>query len=172
VTSGTRPADPSAKTQDSRIKHYTINDRGEIMLKSIAPAVLALAFACTAQADLTVWKDYTLSDSVWQVTTVKVKANMQDAYLEGIKKTWVASNEIEDYKVYASDLPQSGDFNLLLVVKFKNNEMLAPNQARYDAFMAKWGADRDKQTTEMAQRDYPGMRELTGEYALREVTFK
>ena len=149
------------------------------MLKFVAPAVLALAFACSAKADLTAWKDYTLSDSVWVVTTVKVKANMMEAYLEGLRKTWVPSSQvgkdlgqIEDYKIYISDLPQSGDFNLLLVVKFKNNEMLAPNQARYEAFMAKWGADRDKETTEIAQRDYPGMRERTGEYALREVTIK
>ena len=150
------------------------------MHKFIAPAVLTLTLAWgTANAELEVWKDYSLSDSVWVVTTVKVKANMQEAYLEGLKKTWIESSQIskelgqiEDYKIFASDLPQSGDFNMLLVVKFKNNEMLAPNQARYDAFMAKWGADRDKQTTEMAQRDYPGMRELTGEYAFREVTFK
>ena len=149
------------------------------MLKSIAPALmLALAWG-TANADLEVYKDYDLSDSVWVVTTVKVKANMQDAYLEGLKKTWIASSQIskelgqiEDYKIYASDLPQSGDFNLLLVVKFKNNEMVAPNKARYEAFMAKWGAERNKETNEIAQRDYPAMRELTGEYAFREVTIK
>jgi hypothetical protein len=150
------------------------------MRKSIAPAVLSLALAWgTANADLEVWKDYSLSDSVWVVTTVKVKANMQDAYLEGLKKTWVASNQIakelgqiEDYKIYASDFPQSGDFNLLLVVKFKNNEMIAPNKARYEAFMAKWGAERNKETNEIAQRDYPAMRELTGDYAFREVNIQ
>ena len=49
---------------------------------------------------------------------------MDDAYLEGIAKTWVTTNEaakklgqIKDYEIFRSDLPQSGDFNLLLIVK-------------------------------------------------------
>lgn len=141
---------------------------------------LTLAFGSTAAlADLEMYKDYTVSDAVWSVTTIKVNSNMTDAYLEGIKKTWVASNDVakalgqlEDYKIYVSDLPASGEFNLLLVVKFKNNDALAPNKARYDAFMAKWGAERNKATNEIAQKDYPAMRVITGEYLLREVTLK
>jgi hypothetical protein len=150
------------------------------MRLKISVAILAMAFCSSAAyADLEIHKDYTVSDAVWSVTTIKVKSNMADAYLEGIKKTWVASNQvakelgqIEDYKIYASDLPESGDFNVLLVVKFKNNEALAPNKARYDAFMAKWGEARNKETNEMAQRDYPAMRVITGEYQLREITLK
>lgn len=146
----------------------------------VSLAVLAITFCSSpAYADLDIYKDYTVSDAVWSVTTVKVNSNMGDAYLEGIKKTWVASNQIakelgqlEDYKIYASDLPESGDFNVLLVVKFKNNEALAPNKVRYDAFMAKWGEARSKETTQIAQRDYPAMRVITGEYRLREITLK
>ncbi len=146
----------------------------------IALVALAMTFAASAaNADLEMYKDYTVSDAVWSVTTIKVKSNMVDAYLEGLKKTWAASNEVakelgqlEDYKIYASDLPESGDFNVLLVVKFKNNDALAPNKARYDAFMAKWGEARNKESTERAQRDYPAMRVITGEYQLREITLK
>jgi hypothetical protein len=150
------------------------------MRAKIALAALAIAFcSSSARADLEIYKDYTVSDAVWDVTTIKVKPNMGDAYLEGIKKTWVASNEvfkslgqIEDYKIFASDLPDSGDFNIMLIVKFKNDEMLAPNKARYDAFMAKFGEAQQKATNEKAQRDYPAMREITGEYRMREVTLK
>ena len=146
----------------------------------IALATVAIAFASmTARADLEIYKDYTVSDAVWAVTTVKVKSNMADAYLEGLKKTWVPGNEIskslgqiEDYWIYGSDLPESGDFNLLLVVKFKNDEMLAPNKARYEAFMAKYGEAQSKASTEKAQRDYPAMREIVGEYRLREIKLK
>jgi hypothetical protein len=102
---------------------------------------------------------------------------MGDAYLEGLKKTWVASNDvakklgqIEDYHIYRSDLGDSGSFNLMLVVKFKNNEALAPNKARYDAFMKEWGAERQKKTTETAQHEYPAMRDITGDYNMREIT--
>ena len=150
------------------------------MRLKIALVAVAIAFGSNvARADLEIYKDYTLSDAVWSVTTVKVKANMVDAYLEGIKKTWVTGSEtskslgqIEAYNIYVSDLPESGDFNVLLVVKFKNDEMLAPNKARYEAFMAKFGADQQKATTEIAQRDYPAMRTITGEYRLREVMLK
>jgi len=139
---------------------------------------MALAFGSTAAlADLEPYTDYSISDSVWHITTVKVHSNMDDAYLEGLKKTWVASSEIakklgqiEEYHIYRSALPESGSFNMLLVVKFKNNEMLAPNKQRYEAFMKEWGAERNKQTTDTAQHVYPTMRDITGEYEMREIT--
>jgi hypothetical protein len=142
--------------------------------------MLALGLTCAAGsafADLKPWKDYTPSDAVWSVTTIKVHSNMNEAYLEGLKQTWVASNEVakklgqlEEYHIYISDLPESGSFNLLLVVKFKNSEALAPNKARYEAFMKEWGAERDKKTTDTAQKEYPAMRDITGEYTMREIT--
>ena len=104
---------------------------------------------------------------------------MDDAYLEGIKKTWVASNEvakklgqIEEYAIYRSDLPQSGDFNLLLVVKFANTADLAPNKARYEAFMKEWGEAQAQETSDYAQQNYPAMREITGQYYLRKIEIK
>lgn len=141
---------------------------------------LAIGLASTiVLADLDPWQDYEVSEAVWSVTTVKVDPNMDDAYLEGIAQTWVASNEvakelgqIEGYEIYRSDLPQSGSFNLLLIVKFAKTDDLAPNKARYEAFMEKWGEERNKKTTEMAQKDYPGMREITGQYLFRKITIK
>jgi len=142
--------------------------------------LLALAFAAVSAAvyaDLQPWKDYSVSDAVWSVTTVKVHSNMDDAYLEGLKKTWVDSNEvakklgqIDEYHIYRSDLADSGSFNLLLVVKFKNSAAMAPSKARYDAFMKEWGEERNKQTTQTAQHDYPAMRDITGQYVMREIT--
>lgn len=46
---------------------------------------------------------------------------------------------IESWSIFRSGLPQSGDFNLLLIVKFVNTSDLAPNKERYDAFMKKFG---------------------------------
>jgi hypothetical protein len=144
------------------------------------PTVLALLFGpAIAFADLDPWTDYQPSDAVWSVTTVRVHPNMDDAYLEGIAKTWATSNEaakklgqIEEYKIYRSDLPQSGDFNLLLVVKFADTESLAPNKARYDAFMKEYGKQQADETSDYAQENYPAMREITGQYLMREITLK
>lgn len=142
-------------------------------------AMSLLLVSTLAVADLEPWKDYDQSDAVWSVTTIRVAPNMDDAYLEGIAKTWVSTNEIskklgqiEDYKIYRSDLPQSGDFNLLLVVKFKNTSDLAPNKARYDAFMKELGKEESDKVTEYSQKNYPAMREIVGEYQVREITLK
>jgi hypothetical protein len=148
-----------------------------VNLKTTLLSLLIVSGSSLAYADLEPYKDYSVSDAVWSVTTIKVHSNMDDAYLEGLKKTWVESNEvarklgqIEEYHIYRSDLPESGSFNMLLVIKFKNNESLAPNKARYEAFMKEWGAERNKKMTDTAQHDYPGMRDITGEYNVREIT--
>lgn len=142
-------------------------------------AAAAVALATAAQADLTPWKDYQVSDAVWQVTTVKVDAGMGDAYLEGLRKTWLTSMEaqkklgqVEDYKIFRSDLPMSGEFNFMLVVKFKNTADLAPNKAKYEAFMKEWGEARQKDAKELQQKVYPTLRKITGQYDFREVTVK
>jgi hypothetical protein len=163
-----------------RVPYRFTNKKGIHMRFKLMLLSLTMALGSTAAfADLEPWKDYTVSDSVWSVTTIKVYANMEDAYLEGLKKTWVASSEvakklgqIEDYHIYRSDLPESGSFNLLLIVKFKNNEAMAPNKARYDAFMKEWGEERKKKTTDTAQHEYPKLRDITGEYSMREITLK
>ena len=148
-------------------------------IKSVLATFVLFAVSGAAFADLEPYKDYDVSDAVWSVTTVRVNANMDDAYLEGLKNTWVTGNkvaqelgQIESWSIFRSDLPQSGDFNLLLVVKFANTSDLAPNKERYEAFMEKFGEERNKETTEYAQKNYPAMRELTGQYYMREITIK
>jgi len=149
--------------------------RGRTILLAVALSLCSSAVL----ADLEVYKDYDVSESFWGVSTIKVKSNMIDAYLEGLKKTWMSGCEvskslgqIEGCKIYVSDLPDSGDFNVMLVTMFKNDEMAAPNKARYEAWVAKYGAAQLKSTNEQAQRDYPAMREIKGEYRLREITLK
>jgi hypothetical protein len=146
-----------------------------ILFSAIVAASLA---ASPAAAQLQQYRDYTLSDSVSSVTTVRVASNMIEDYLEGIRATWVASNEaakslgqLESYNVYVSDLPNSGDFNVVLVVNFANTSDLAPNRARYDAFMQAWGTRNEAATRQTTTTVYPNLREITGEYLLREVTF-
>ena len=147
--------------------------------KSCIATLILIAFSGAAFADLEPYKDYEVSEAVWSLTTVRVDSNMGDAYLEGIKNTWVASNEvekklghIESYSIFRSDLPHSGDFNLILVVKFANTADLAPNKERHEAFMKEWGEARNKETTEYAQKNYPAMRKITGDYYMREIKLK
>ncbi len=146
--------------------------------KLLLTALLLGFFAQNALAQLEPFKDYDVSDELWNITFIKVAPNMGDDYLEGLKETWVASNkvakelgQIEDFAIYRSQLASSGDVNLFLVTKFANNDQLKPNKAEYDKFMKAWGAANEDRTREIT-KDYPAMRDITGEYLVREITVK
>jgi hypothetical protein len=148
-------------------------------IKSLSACLLLLLLvSSTASAQLEPWDDYDMSKELWNITLIRVHPNMGDDYLEGIKETWVASNkvakelgQIEDFKIFRSQLPQSGDVNLFLVVKFADSSQLEPNKAEYDKFMKAWGEERQQQNREIT-KNYPAMREITGEYLVREITIK
>jgi hypothetical protein len=147
-------------------------------MRKLLVAVILLGFAINANAQLQPFSDYDISDSVWSVTTVRVDPNMGDFYLEGLRDTWVKSFEIAkelgtivDYKIFRSQLPQSGDFNLLLVVEYANSAAMEPSEERYNAFMEKWGEENQARSNELV-KDYPSMRTITGQYNLRQITIK
>lgn len=147
-------------------------------LLSTFTALGLMAFAQPAFAQLEIYKDYDVSDSVSLITTVKVDANMGDYYLEGLKGTWIESNEvakelghIESYAIYGSAFPQSGDFNMVLLVNFKSMGDVGPSKAKYEAFMKEWGTQNEKKSRAVS-KTYPDIRTLTGEYVLHEITMK
>ncbi|MDX1401075.1 MAG: hypothetical protein R3245_04060 [Kiloniellales bacterium] len=143
--------------------------------------ILALAFACISQpvwAQLEPFTDFDTSKELWNITLVKVDSNMTEDYLEGLKETWVASNkvamelgQIEDFHIYRSQLENSGDVNLFLVTKFTDSSQLEPNKEEYAKFMEAWGHANQERTREIT-KNYPSMREITGEYLVREITIK
>jgi len=149
------------------------------MIKHLTVVFVFLMFASqTAFAQLEPYTDYDISKELWSITLVKVDPNMDDDYLEGLKQTWVASNEvakelgqIEEYSIYRSQLPQSGDVNLFLMVKFTDSSQLEPNQEEYQKFMQAWGEERQAQNREIT-KNYPAMRKITGEYMVRKITIK
>ena len=75
-----------------------------------ASMVLALTmFTTPASAQLQPWEDYEASDSVWIVTHVDLDPGTLGIYLEGLKATWIAANEvakelgqIKDYAIYSN----------------------------------------------------------------------
>lgn len=147
-------------------------------LRHLLVGLLFTGFASAATADLEPWSDYDISSTLSNVTTIKVDSNMIDKYLEGLKTTWAPANDvavelgqIEGYSVFVSQLANSGDFNVVLVVRMKDASDMQPNQDDYNAFMKKWGEENQKRTDEIVVT-YPDIREITGEYLLREITFK
>jgi len=137
-----------------------------------------VCFAGIASADLEPWTDYEVSEGVSNVTTIKVDSNMIDKYLEGLRDTWVPANEvamelgqIKDYGIYVSQLPNGGDFNVLLFVRFESSADMQPDKAEYDAFMKAWGKENQEKSDKIVVT-YPDIRTITGEYLFREVTMK
>lgn len=137
-----------------------------------------VCFAGVASADLEPWTDYEVSEEVSNVTTIKVDSNMIDKYLEGLRDTWVPANEvamelghIKDYGIYVSELPNGGEFNVVLTVQYESAADMQPDKAKYEAFMKAWGKANQEKSDKIVLT-YPDIRTITGEYLLREVTMK
>ena len=140
--------------------------------------IAVLSFAGTAQERLEVYQDYDLGTEITVITTVKIDANMEDIYLAGLQNSWVKAVKlqkelgfIKDWKILASDLPQSGEFNMILMVNFENAGDLEPSKKKYTDFMKKWGEAAQKKSQQISAK-YPEVRTLTGEYRMREIILK
>jgi hypothetical protein len=147
-------------------------------LRHLLAGFVLAGIAGVANAELEPWTDYEIGSQISNVTTVKVDSNMIDKYLEGLRATWAPANDvavelghIESYSIYVSELANSGDFNVILVVRMKSVADMQPSQERYTAFMKKWGEANKKKSDEIVVT-YPDIRTITGEYLIREVTFK
>jgi len=147
-------------------------------ISQLIAGVLLAGFASIAAADLEPWTDYDIGEGVANVTTVKVDSNMIDKYLEGLSNSWAPANDvakelgqIESYSIFVSELPNSGEFNVVLVVNFTDSSALQPLQAEYDAFMKKWG-EENQAVSDKLVLTYPDIRTINGEYLMREITFK
>lgn len=145
-------------------------------INTMITALAVTLISTSAWAQLEPFSDFETSKELWNITLVKVDPNMTEDYLEGLKETWVASNkvakelgQIADYSIFRSQLENSGDVNLFLVTKFADNSQLEPNKAEYAKFMKAWGAANEERTREIT-KNYPSMREITGEYLVREIT--
>jgi hypothetical protein len=149
-----------------------------MQLKHLLIAIVLSFFATNAIAQLEPWEDYEVSDALWNITLVKVHPNMGDDYLEGLRESWVAANrvakelgQIEDFFIYRSILPESGEANLFLVVRFANSDQLDPNKDEYAKFMKAWGEANQDKTREIT-KNYPSMRDIMGEYLVRRINIK
>ena len=147
-------------------------------LRHFFTAVLLTGFTSIAAADLEAWTDYDISTGVSNVTTVKVDSNMIDKYLEGLSKTWAPSNDIaislgqiESYSIFVSELPNGGDFNVVLVTNFTDASQLQPAKENFEAFMKAWG-EENQAVSDAIVPTYPNIRTINGEYLMREITFK
>ena len=136
-------------------------------------------FASPASAQLQPWEDYETSDSVWIVTHVDLDPGSFGIYLEGLKSTWIAANEvakelgqIKDYGIYANQFGGADDFDLLLVVELEGTDDLAPSRERYEKFLEAYGQANIDKGNQTVLELYNKIRRIQGNYLLREITIK
>jgi len=142
--------------------------------------LLGLAvFASPASAQLQPWEDYEASDSVWIVTHVDLDPGAFGIYLEGLKSTWIAANEvakelgqIQDYAIYANQFGSSDDFDLILVVQMESTDDIAPNRERYEKFLEAYGKANLDKANDTVLELYNKIRRIQGNYLLRKITVK
>jgi len=136
-------------------------------------------FASPASAQLQPWKDYEASDSVWIVTHVDLDPGAFGIYLEGLKSTWIAANEvakelgqIRDYAIYANQFGSTDDFDLVLVVELEGTDDIAPNRERYEKFLEAYGQANIDKGNKTVLELYNKIRRIQGNYLLRKITVK
>ena len=136
-------------------------------------------FSTPASAQLQPWEDYEASESVWTVTHVDLDPGTFGIYLEGLKSTWIAANEvakelgqIKDYAIYANQFGSADDFDLVLVVEMESTDDIAPNRERYEEFLEAWGQANMDESNETVRELYNKIRRIQGNYLLRRIDVK
>jgi hypothetical protein len=121
---------------------------------------------------------YSEGHTVWNLTFVKLKANMGDDYLKGLNKTWKASMDalvqqklLKSYKILMGEASNPQDFDLILMTEFENYAAMDPNPER-DAKRD----DVEKKIREALGEEfqktvssYSTLREITGRKTMREI---
>ena len=149
---------------------------------SFATLMLALLFVLPsisfAQDD-----NVTEPVSVWNLTFVRTKANMGDDYLKNLKNTWGASMAamekeglIESYMILDGNAFGDDDFDLILMIEFKNFATFDPNPEReakmkqvQEQVAAAMGGDEKMDTV---VKNYADMREILGSKTMTQIKFK
>jgi len=114
---------------------------------------------------------------VWDITMVKTKPGLDDDYLKGIAQTFKGVMEeqkkqgiVMDYKVLLGDSADRNDFNIMLMVEYKNMAAFDGLREKTDPIMSKVMGSEDAQRQLAVKR--LDVREILGTKTMREVTLK
>ena len=114
---------------------------------------------------------------VWTITMVKTKAGMTDDYLKTLAKIYKSTNDemkkqglIMDYKILIGNDATPQDFDILLMVEFKNMAAFDGLREKADPITDKILGNEDAQRQGAIKR--MEIREIMGNKLMREVTLK
>ena len=114
---------------------------------------------------------------VWGITMVKTKAGMTDDYLKALAKIYKSTNDemkkqglIMDYKILIGNDATPQDFDILLMVEFKNMAAFDGLREKADPIADKILGSEDARRQGAIKR--MEIREIMGNKLMREVTLK
>jgi len=135
-------------------------------------AVLSLSSAVAYGQD----KPYT-QGSVWSVSFIRVKPGMFDVYMRDLlpmRKSLEAEAKkqglILSSHILSGDAMGRDDWDLMLMVEYKNWAALDGLSAKYDAMLSKVVGSEEKQVQVMTKRTE--VREIIGEKTMQELLIK
>jgi hypothetical protein len=114
---------------------------------------------------------------LWAITMVKTKPGMSDDYLKTLAKIYKSTNDemkkqnlIMDYKVLIGDNANPHDFDILLMVEYKNMAAFDGLREKADPIADKILGSEEVQRQGAIKR--MEIREIMGNKLMREVTLK
>ena len=135
--------------------------------------LLVIASSASSFAQERTYKD----GSAWTVSFVQVKNGMSLDYLNSLKTTWkVVQDEgikqglIVSYKIFEGTAANPDDWQIMLMVEYKNLASMDGNEDKWDAIQKKVvGSEEDQKKL----RDMRvNMRTMYGTKLMREVVYK
>ena len=124
---------------------------------------------------------WNVGESVYVISTIDLEPNGDAQYLNQMRKTWgnnmevfVEEGIVEEYHIFQSVNQYDGDFDLLLMVKYKNLAILDSNKKnnkRWDDAFAKARKKLSQDKTDQITATFPKMRTILDQKMMREITF-
>jgi len=114
---------------------------------------------------------------VWELTMVRTKAGMEDDYLKNLANAYKSTSEeakkqgiIMDYKILIGDAANKDDYNLLLMVEYKNMAAFDGLRQKTDPIAQKLiGGEEQLRQGSVKRME---LREILGSKTMREITLK
>jgi hypothetical protein len=115
--------------------------------------------------------------SVWEIHMVKAKYGLEDDYFKNLTNTLKKALDeakkhsvILDYKVFYGEAATPQDYNVMLLLEFKNMAMLDNLRDKFDQIFAKTAGAAEPKTHIQVKLLY--IREVMGEKVMREIKLK
>jgi hypothetical protein len=114
---------------------------------------------------------------VWELTMVRTKAGMDDDYLKNLAGAYKSTSEeakkqgiIMDYKILLGDAANKDDYNILLLVEYKNMAAFDGLRQKTDPIAQKLIGGEEQLRQGSVKRGE--LREILGAKTMREITLK